>query len=68
MSDFALKVPNWMRTAFSRDPGWSYERELEFAIEYVLARRFNSRPDDEQDAARRDLVEALAQRLGLVQP
>ena len=63
MSDFAMKLPNWMKTAFTRDPEWSYERELEFAIEYVLKHRFNSKPEDEQDDARRDLVEGLAQRL-----
>ena len=67
MSNFASKLPNWMKTAFSRDPGWSYERELEFAVEYVLAHRFNSRTDEEQDQARRELVDALAQRLGMVQ-
>ena len=65
MSTFAMKRPNWMSTGFSRDPKWSYERELEFAVDYVLARRFNSRPDEEQDAARRELVQALADRLGM---
>ena len=67
MSDFVNKLPNWMRSAFSRDPGWSYERELEFAVDYVIAHRFNSRPDDEQDEARRELVQALAERLGMAQ-
>jgi hypothetical protein len=56
---FVTKLPNWARTAFTRDPEWTFTEELEFAVEYVWARRFNSLPDDMQDWGRRQLADKL---------
>jgi hypothetical protein len=56
---FVTKLPNWARAAFSRDPEWTFTEELDFAVNYVLAHRFNSLPDDMQDYGRRALAERI---------
>jgi hypothetical protein len=60
---FVTKIPNWMRTACSRDPKWTYKQEMTFAVDYIFARRFNSLPDEEQHRGRLDLIKALEDRL-----
>jgi len=63
---FITKPINWARTMFTRDPEWTFEQELDYAVGYILARRFNSLQDHDQDWGRRELLAALEKRINEV--